>query len=101
MSSVPTGMGNAPSAIQQPERATTSVRALLLGFDPGLALAVVGLAVCSLIVVGSATADDVPGDPNYFVDRQAAYFLAGGIAAVLIWRFDYSRLREVKYVLYG
>ena len=45
MSSVPTGMGSAPSAIQQPERATTSVRALLLGFDPGLALAVLGLAV--------------------------------------------------------
>jgi rod shape determining protein RodA len=77
------------------------VRALLLGFDPGLALAVLGLAVCSLIVVGSATADDIPGDPDYFVSRQAAYFLVGGIAAVLIWRFDYSRLREVKYVLYG
>ena len=70
-------MSSVPSAIQQPERPAVSVRALLLGSTPALALAVVGLAVCSLIVVGSATADDVPGDPHYFVNRQAAYFLAG------------------------
>ena len=63
---------SAQGAIQQPERAGTNVRALLLSFDPGLALAVVGLAICSLVVVGAATSDDVPGDPRYFVDRQAA-----------------------------
>lgn len=90
-------------AIQQPERAADSpdVRTLLLGFDPGLALAVLGLAICSVIVVGAATADDVPGDPNYFVQRQAAYFVVGGFVSVLLWRMDYSRLRELKYLVYG
>lgn len=89
-------------AIQQPERAeTVDVRAMLLGFDPGLAIAVLGLAVCSLMAVGAATADDIPGDPGYFVQRQAAYFVVGSFAAVLLWRMDYSRLRELKYPVYG
>ena len=90
------------SAIQQPERPeAVNVRALLLGFDPGLALAVVGLAVCSLVAVGAATGDDIAGNPGYFVQRQAAYFVVGAFAAVLLWRMDYSRLRELKYPLYG
>ncbi len=88
-------------AIQQPDRAAPSMRSLLLGFDPGLALAVIGLAVCSLIAVAAATADDIEGDPNYFLQRQAAYFVVGGFIAVLLWRTDYSRLRELKYVTYG
>ncbi len=66
-----------------------------------LALATLGLAVCSLLAVGAATGDDVPGDPRYFVQRQAAYFVVGAFAAVLLWRADYSRLRELKYSIYG
>jgi len=92
---------SAQGAIQQPERTGTNVRALMLSFDPGLALAVIGLAICSLVVVGAATADDVSGDPRYFLNRQAAYFLVGGFAAAGLWRMDYSRLREIRHVLYG
>ena len=88
-------------AIQQHDRAAPSLRALLLGFDPGLALAAIGLAICSLVAVGAATADDIAGDPGYFVQRQAAYFVAGGFLAVLLWRTDYSRLRDFKYLIYG
>ena len=89
-------------AIQQHDRAVApSLRALLLGFDPGLALAAIGLAICSLVAVGAATADDIAGDPGYFVQRQAAYFVAGGFVAVLLWRTDYSRLRDFKYLIYG
>lgn len=94
---------SAQGAIQAPDGAAAapSARTLLLGFDPGLALAVVGLAVCSLLAVGSATVDDVPGDPRYYVQRQAVYFVVGGFIAVLLWRGDYSRLRELKYTIYG
>ena len=88
-------------AIQQPDRTAPSVRSLLLGFDPGLALAAIGLAICSLVAVSAATADDVAGNPDYFLQRQAAYFVVGGFIVVLLWRTDYSRLRELKYVLYG
>ncbi len=76
-------------------------RQIRLRLDPLLVLAAVGLVVCSLIAIKGATADDVPGDPHYYLFRQAAF---GGLGLLLMWgcsRVDYSRLRELKYVLYG
>ena len=92
----------AGAAIQQGETvAVPRARGLTLPFDPVLALAVLALAACSLIAVGAATADDIAGNPRYFVTRQAVYFAVGGALAILIWRVDYSRLREVKLLVYG
>ena len=89
-------------AIQQGETvAVPRTRGLSLPFDPVLLLAVLALAACSLVTVAAATADDVAGNPHYFVTRQALYFGAGGVLAILLWRMDYSRLREVKLVTYG
>ncbi len=45
----------------------------LLPIDPLLLLAVLGLTAASLYVVGTATQDDIPGDPNYYLVRQAGY----------------------------
>jgi rod shape determining protein RodA len=70
-------------------------------FDPLLLLAVLGLIACSLIVLGSATKDDVPGSPQYYVFRQALYAAVGLALMVTLTRLDYSRLREMKYGLYG
>jgi rod shape determining protein RodA len=70
-------------------------------FDPLLALAAIGLVVCSLVVLGVATRDDVPGQPHYFLYRQAAYALVGLILMGVVARIDYSRLRELKYGLYS
>ncbi|MBA2767245.1 MAG: hypothetical protein H0U33_09775, partial [Solirubrobacterales bacterium] len=79
----------------EPPRPTTALRnALRLPFDPLLALAVVGLAVCSLLAVRASSPSDVQ---NFYVSRQASYFVLGLILAVLISRVDYSRLRELKY----
>ena len=36
-----------------------------LRFDPLLLAAVVGLIACSLVTLGSATKDDIPGSPHY------------------------------------
>jgi rod shape determining protein RodA len=89
-------------AIQQGETvAVPRAGGLSLPFDPVLLLAVLALAACSLVTVAAATADDVAGNPHYFVTRQALYFGAGGVLAILLWRMDYSRLREVKLVIYG
>ncbi|CAB4857011.1 unannotated protein [freshwater metagenome] len=77
------------------------VRSLAAVFDPVLLAAVLGLAVCSLVAVSRATVDDVTGDPSYFFKRQLIYFVVGGVLASLIWRLDYSRLREIRHVLYG
>jgi rod shape determining protein RodA len=72
-----------------------------LRLDPLLLLATVGLVVCSCIAITGATADDIPGQPHYYVERQAIY---GGVGLALMYgisRLDYSRLRELKYVLYA
>ncbi len=71
----------ASGAIQQGETvAVPRARGLTLPFDPILLLTVIALAVCSVIAVGAATADDIAGNPRYFVTRQAVYFAVGGVA---------------------
>ena len=74
-----------PPAVTNPIRpvdegpAVAAVRpvGLTLPFDPILLLAVVGLCIASLVVLTGATADDIPGDPHYYVNRQAVYFGVG------------------------
>jgi rod shape determining protein RodA len=72
-----------------------------LRFDLLLALAAVGLIVCSLVMIAEATRDDVPGEPFYYLYRQGAYAAIGIALMLALARFDYSRLRELKYGLYG
>jgi rod shape determining protein RodA len=73
----------------------------VLRIDPLMLLATLGLIAASLIVVGGATQDDIDGDPNYFLYRQAAYAGVGLLLMFLITRFDYSRLREWKLGIYA
>ena len=70
-------------------------------FDPLLLLAVLGLIICSLVTLGSATEDDIPGSPHYYVFRQGMYAAVGLVLMVVLTRLDYSRLRELKYGLYA
>ncbi|HSD80024.1 MAG TPA: FtsW/RodA/SpoVE family cell cycle protein [Solirubrobacteraceae bacterium] len=74
---------------------------LRLPFDPVLLLAVAGLCAGSLVTIAYATHDDIPGDPRYYVLRQGIFFGAGLLLAAGLWRFDYSRLREWRYAVYG
>jgi rod shape determining protein RodA len=69
--------------------------------DVLLLAAVLGLVACSIYTLATATQDDFPGSPNYFVYRQAAYCAVGLCLMLLIARFDYSRLREWKAGAYG
>ena len=71
-----------------------------LRIDPLLLLATLGLVAASIYVVGAATQDDIPGDPNYYAYRQAVFAGAGLVLMLLISRFDYSRLREWKLGVY-
>jgi rod shape determining protein RodA len=72
-----------------------------LRLDPLLVLAAVGLVLCSCVALKGATRDDIPGDPLYYVERQAVYGVVGVLLMYGVSRLDYSRLRELKYVLYG
>ena len=66
-----------------------------------LLLATLGLIACSLYTISTATTDDIPGSPNYFVIRQAAYVGVGLVLMLIVSRIDYSRLREWKAGLYA
>ncbi len=74
-------------------------RTLLL--DPWLIVAALGLVACSLITISGATRDDIPGNPDYYVTRQAIVAAVGLALATVIARFDYSRLRDLRYGIYG
>src|SRR3954465_3766435 len=69
--------------------------------DPLLFLGAVGLIVCSVYVVGNATQDDIAGNPNYYLVRQAAYGAVGIVFMIVLARFDYSRMREWRWGIYG
>jgi rod shape determining protein RodA len=72
-----------------------------LRLDPLLLLATLGLVGASLIALDGATANDIAGDPNYYVNRQAAYAVIGLVLMYAASRLDYSRLREMRYPIYG
>ncbi len=72
-----------------------------LRLDPLLLLATLGLVACSLIAIKGATADDIHGNPLYYVKRQAIYAVVGLILMYGVSRLDYSRLRELRYPIYG
>jgi len=92
------------AAIRESSEPSAGVRrsgALALPFDPVMALAVLGICACSLVTIGAATVDDVPGRPGYYLIRQAVYFTLGVVLATVVSRFDYSRLREFKVGIYS
>src|SRR4051812_43183746 len=72
-----------------------------LQLDPLLLLATLGLIGFGAYVVGTATNTDIPGNPDYYLTRQIAYGVVGLLLMLLLARFDYSRLRELKLGVYG
>lgn len=92
-------MGRLGSSIQDFHDAEGTPRIMRL--DPLLLVAAVGLIACSIYTLTTATLDDVPGDPYYYVLRQSIYAVVGVLLMLLIARFDYSRLRELKAGVYG
>src|SRR3954452_9786058 len=79
----------------------TAPRSAFWKIDPLLFLAAVGLIVASVWVVGNATQDDIAGNPNYYLVRQAAYGVVGIVLMIVLARFDYSRMREWRWGIYG
>jgi rod shape determining protein RodA len=72
-----------------------------LRLDPLLLIAALGLVAVSLIALKGATENDIEGQPNYYVYRQAIYAAIGIVLMYGVSRLDYSRLRELRYPLYG
>ncbi|HET8814489.1 MAG TPA: rod shape-determining protein RodA, partial [Solirubrobacterales bacterium] len=72
----------------------------LAHMDLPLAFSAVALIAFSLLALGQATQNDVPGDPNYFLERQAIYAGLGIVGMLLLTRIDYSRFRELRVGVY-
>jgi rod shape determining protein RodA len=73
----------------------------VLRIDPLLLLATLGLVAASVYTVRLGTTGDVEGQPNYYFYRQLAYAGVGLVFMFLLTRFDYSRLRDWKFGVYG
>lgn len=84
----------AQGASQEPRRGPR------LMLDPVLTLTVLGLGICSVVVLGWVTAKAVPGQPHYYSERQIVYLLVGLGAMVALARIDYARLRHHKVAIY-
>jgi rod shape determining protein RodA len=72
-----------------------------LPFDPLLLVAVIGLGICSVLTLRSATRNLIPADPHYYVNRQADYLVLGFVLMLVLSRIDYSHLRRHRNVIYG
>jgi rod shape determining protein RodA len=88
----------------RPARETVDLsapRSFTLRFDPVLLLGALGLIACSLVTLAGSTKDDIAGNPHYYVERQAVFFAVGLVLMLALTRLDYSRLRDLKYPIYG
>src|SRR6202012_4210848 len=82
------------------DRPTIGERLGLAHMDFVLAFAAIGLIAFSIFTLGQATTHDVPGSPNYYVERQAIYGIAGVVGMLILSRIDYSRFRELRGGIY-
>ncbi len=89
-----------PSADMAPRTAQRRETAgFVVPFDLVLGFAAAGIAACSLITLNTVHDRGLPD--GYFMKRQAIYFTVGLLISIVLSRFDYSRLRELKYGIYG
>jgi cell division protein FtsW (lipid II flippase) len=82
------------------DRPTIAERLGLAHMDFALAFAAIGLVAFSVFTLGQATTHDIPGSPNYYVERQAIYGIAGIVGMLILGRIDYSRFRELRVGIY-
>ena len=82
--------------LQLTEQATRKRERSPIIFDPLLLIAALGLVGMSLLVLRDMRGQ-FPGE----MSRQALYAGMGLVAAILLTRFDYTRLREYRYGLYA
>lgn len=76
-------------------------RAGVLKLDFALLAGAIGLIAVSIYTLGQATAEDVPGDPYFFVIRQSIYATVGIALMLAVARVDYSRFRELRVGIYS
>jgi rod shape determining protein RodA len=90
------------SPIKSPDEAPVApAPTLRLPFDPVLTATVIGLGICSIVTLKSATRNLIPGDPHYYLVRQGVYLAVGFVVMLAISQFDYAHLRRFKNAIYA
>jgi rod shape determining protein RodA len=72
----------------------------LAHMDWPLAFAALALVGFSAFTLAQATTHDIPGSPDYYVNRQLIYGLLGVLGMLILSRIDYSRFRELRVGIY-
>jgi rod shape determining protein RodA len=93
------GPSTAIQAAQGPEEQSRA-SILRLPLDPLLTLAVIGLAVCSIVTLKAATRNLIPSRPQYYVDRQLIYLIVGAACMLILSRLNYTALRQLRNGIY-
>jgi rod shape determining protein RodA len=79
-------------------------RLLALRLDFGLAVTTLVVAAIGVVIVYSATRSELllAGDnPHYYLERQAAYVVAGVVVMAVLAALDYRWLEHAAFLLYG
>jgi rod shape determining protein RodA len=77
------------------------VRRAAAGLDWWLIGAAALISGFGVYMVRAATRTDVPGQPDYYFNRQLAYVLVGLVAMVAVARLDLERVGRYVWVLWG
>jgi rod shape determining protein RodA len=70
-------------------------------FDFLLVGAALGITAVGLLMIYSTTHLRIPGDPYYFVKRQALFAVIGLAVMAGVMAIDYRRLRDFSMLFYG
>ena len=70
-------------------------------FDFLLVACVLAITALGLVMIYSTTHLRIPGDPYYFVKRQALFAVIGVVVMIGVLLIDYRRLRDYSMVFYG
>jgi rod shape determining protein RodA len=89
-----------PRPFDERRPAGAAERGGILGLDPLLLFATVGLITFGIFSLAKVTGGDIPHDPYFYVIRQAIYAVIGVALMLAIARVDYSRFRELRVGLY-
>jgi rod shape determining protein RodA len=82
------------------EREAGTLERAFGGLDLALAGAAIAIIAFSAYTLGVTTREDIPGDPYFYVIRQAIYAVVGIALMLTLARIDYSRFRELRVGLY-
>ena len=91
---------SAPSADSR-RRVGAEIGEYLRQLDYLLLAAVAGLVAYGLWIVQTVTRDDVPGDPGYYVLRQAIFVVVGVAAFAATTAINPELYRRYRHLLYG